>query len=110
MTKTATASPTERGVKTGRRSMIEPRDKTLCFMLSESEKHDVDCLAFCMNITRSGLLAKVVSEFIASAWDEERMKQSEKELLVYLAQCREAAKERRKFAESKLANLGELKT
>ena len=85
--------------------MEDPRDKTLCFMLSENEKRDVDCLAGCMSITRSGLLAKIVSEFVLAATDTERMEESEEELLAYLAECRKAAKLRWKIMESKLAHL-----
>jgi hypothetical protein len=111
MTKTMTPIPAEPAVKTGRRNLIEPRDRTLCFMLSESEKLDVDCLAFCINITRSGLLSKIVSDFILAAKDGEKMKKAEKDLLAYLAECREAAKtERWKMAEQKFSSIGELKT
>src|SRR5205823_5157867 len=61
--------PLKRGVKTGRRenpAINGPRDRTVCFMLSEPEKDSVDRLAFCMHLTRSGILANIVAEFVAA--------------------------------------------
>src|SRR5947209_18324216 len=50
-------------VRTGRRenpAINGPRDKTVCFMVSEHEKRAVDRLAFCAHLTRSGVLANIV--------------------------------------------------
>ena len=92
--------PTERGVKTGRRVNpdIEPRDKTVCFMLGEGEKAAVDRLAFCINLTRSGLLAKVVTQFIEAAEGSEAGTEAEKGLLEYLKECRGAVQRRGELA------------
>lgn len=56
--------------RTGRRSLLhkaEPRDKTVCFTLSERERLDLDKLCLSMNITRSGLLSNVVVSFVTAA-------------------------------------------
>ena len=103
----ASAAPTERGVKTGRRenpAIDVPRDKTVCFMLSDGEKFAVDRLAFCVNLTRSAVLAKIVEAFATAAEPGKGGKKAERDLLDYLGVCREAVKKRgelgTKFIES----------
>ena len=101
-------SPTERGVKTGRREipkMEQPRDNTVCFMLSEGEKLAVDRLAFCLHLTRSGVLARIVTEFVTAAEDSKAGRNAEKQLAAYLAECREAVKKRGTFADETLAEM-----
>ena len=96
-------SPTVGSVKTGRRvnpAIDGPRDNTVCFMLSNGEKLSVDRLAFCMNITRSGLLAKIVAEFVTAAAGSRQGREAEKKLVAYLTECREAVKKRGAFAAS----------
>ncbi len=91
----------EEGVKTGRRpnpSIDGPRDNTVCFMLSDGEKLAVDRLAFCLNITRSGLLANVVAEFVAASSGSKPGREAEKRLRAYLEDCRKAFKKRGEFA------------
>jgi hypothetical protein len=87
-------------VKTGRRvdPSFEARDKTLCFILSESEKDSVDRLAFCMNITRSGLLAKIVTSFVEAAEIQSTQKTMDEKIMSYLAECRAAIKKRNVIA------------
>ena len=73
-------SPTAGNVKTGRRvnpAIDGPRDNTVCFMLSDGEKLSVDRLAFCMNITRSGLLAKIVAEFVTAGAGSKQGREAE---------------------------------
>jgi hypothetical protein len=92
----------EAGVKTGRRAnpaIDGPRDNTVCFMLSDGEKLSVDRLAFCMNITRSGILANIVAEFVVAADGTKESRAAEKRLLAYLMECRKAARKRGKMAE-----------
>lgn len=103
MTKTEPALASKAAVKTGRRvnpAIDGPRDKTVCFMLSEGEKLAVDRLAFCLHLTRSGLLAKIAAEFVAAAAGGKPGREAEKNLVAYLGECREAVKKRGEFAEA----------
>jgi hypothetical protein len=79
------------------------RNNTVCFMLSNEEKRAVDRLAFCMHITRSGILAKVVVEFVTAAESSKQGHEAEKTLLTHLEECRKAAKKRGHLAAKFLA-------
>jgi hypothetical protein len=108
MPKKQNLSPTERGVKTGRREtprMEHPRDNTVCLMLSEAEKEAVDRLAFCLHLTRSGVLAKIVTEFVTAAEDSKAGRNAEKQLAAYLAESRKAVKNRGDFATKTLQTM-----
>jgi hypothetical protein len=108
MPKKQNLSPTERGVKTGRREtprMEHPRDNTVCFMLSEVEKEGVDRLAFCLHLTRSGVLAKIVTEFVTAVEDSKAGRNAEKQLTAYLAESRKAVKNRGEFATKTLQKI-----
>ncbi len=108
MTATKLPPPTERGIKTGRRenpAIDGPRDQTVCFMLSAGEKLAVDRLGFCMQMTRSGVLAKIVDEFIVSTEVSKEGLEAEKRLLAYLGECRKAVKQRGAFAAKAVASL-----
>jgi len=72
-------------------------------MLSEAEKEAVDRLAFCMNLTRSGVLANVIAQFVAATGDEKAAKAAERALIDYLDECRQAVKARGDFADQTLA-------
>jgi len=101
-------SPLERGVKTGRRenpAINGPRDRTVCFMLSEPEKDSVDRLALCMDLTRSGILANVVVQFVAAAQGTKDGRAAEKALAAYLSECRKAVKKRGSFADKTIASM-----
>jgi hypothetical protein len=78
-------------------------------MLSGGEKLAVDRLAFCMNITRSGLLANVVAEFVAAASGKKEQRKAEARLVSYLAECRRAADKRGPMAEEFVKNKEEAK-
>jgi hypothetical protein len=67
-------------------------------MLSDGEKLAVDRLAFCLNITRSGMLAKLVAEFVASTELSKQGRLAEERLFAYLDECRNAVKKRGKMA------------
>lgn len=102
MAKVATSASSEQAVKTGRRanpSIDGPRDKTVCFMLSENEKLDLDRLAYCLNLTRSGLLAKIVAPFVDAASGGEFGDEAERDLLAGLSECRAAVKDRGDMAK-----------
>jgi len=83
--------------KTGRRpnpTIDGPRDQTVCFMFSKGEKLTVDRLAYCMNITRSGLLAMIAADFVEAAKGSREGVKAEARLQAYLAECRKSLKKR----------------
>ena len=87
--------------KTGRRpnpTIDGPRDNTVCLMLSDGEKVALDRLAFCGQITRSGILAKIVADFVMAAGGSKQGREAEKRLMAYLAECRKSVKKRGEFA------------
>src|SRR5947209_992364 len=97
-------------VRTGRRdnpSIDGPRDKTVCFMLSEEEKLAVDRVAFCLHLTRSGLLARIVAPFIAAAENGKEAKEAEKQLAAHLKECRMAIAKRGAFADKTFESMKE---
>lgn len=101
MSATKTTLPDEQERKTGRRAnpaIDGPRDNTVCFMLSDGEKLAVDRLGFCMNITRSGLIANVIAEFVMASNGLKEGREAEKRLAAYLAACRQAVKQRGEIA------------
>ena len=63
-------------------------------MLSKGEKLSVDRLAYCMNITRSGLLAAIAVDFVESAKGSNEAAAAKKKLLAYLEECRDSVKKR----------------
>jgi hypothetical protein len=92
-------------VRTGRRpnpAIDGPRRSTVCMMLSEGEKFAVDRLALCMNITRSGLLADIVADFVFAADGTKQSRQAEKRLLARLLECRKGVKNNGDFAAKTL--------
>ena len=59
--------------KTGHRPVLsnaEPRNSTVCFNLSASEKLDLDKLGMSMNHTRSAILSKMTATFVRGAMNE----------------------------------------
>ena len=55
-------------IRSGRRLAVdieEPRDRTVCFTLSESERVAVDALAARLSRTRSAVLTRIVNAFVA---------------------------------------------
>src|SRR5688572_13561819 len=97
MSRTRTVAATGWVIKTGRRdnpAIDGPRDNTVCFMLSNREKLGLDRIAFCLNLTRSGLLANMVAAFIDATDLGQRGKAGEDKLSAYLAECRAAVKAR----------------
>ncbi len=75
-------------------------------MLSEGEKLAVDRLAFCLQFTRSGLLAKIAAEFVAATVAGKPGGEAELKLLAYLGECREAVRRRGEFAEKTVTKEG----
>lgn len=59
-------------VRSGRRLAVDidaPRDRTVCFMVSEDERKAIDELAACLSRTRSAVLTKIVNAFITD-WND----------------------------------------
>ena len=50
----------------------------------------MDRLAFCMNVTRSGVLANMVARFVTATEATKQGRASEKALAEYLTECRKA--------------------
>lgn len=97
MNKAQTAPVSGVETKTGRRpnpTIDGPRSNTVCLMLSDGEKLALDRLAFCEQITRSGILAKIVADFVMAAGGSKQGRDAEKRLTAYLAECRKSMKKR----------------
>ena len=59
-------------IRSGRRLAVDidaPRDRTVCFTVSEDERQAIDALAGCLSRTRSSVLTKIVTAFVAD-WEE----------------------------------------
>jgi hypothetical protein len=78
----------------------------VCFMLSTGEKFSLDRLAFCMNLTRSGLLANVVANFVEATEGTKSGRDAAKRLQEYLIECRNAVSKRGDLATRALRELG----
>ncbi|MEP6821385.1 MAG: hypothetical protein ABI946_03450 [Chthoniobacterales bacterium] len=72
-------------------------------MLSAAEKESVDRLAFCMHLTRSGILANVVAQFVMATEGTKQGRAAEKALAAYLGECRKAVTKRGAFADKTLS-------
>ena len=72
--------------------------------MSEAERVDVDRLAFCLNLTRSGELATIVARFLDASGEPEKAKGAEKDLRAYLAHCRKEGKMRSAPAADSIPN------
>ncbi|QYY36465.1 hypothetical protein [Ruficoccus sp. ZRK36] len=84
--------------KTGRRKAVDiqsPRDKPVCFTLSQEEKAAVDTLGVCTRLTRSALLAKITLLYLESVVENrstQEQKESEKQLIEFIAESRKAVR------------------
>jgi hypothetical protein len=59
-------------VRSGRRLAVDidaPRDRTVCFMVSEDEREAIDDLSACVSRTRSAVLTRIVTAFVADSND-----------------------------------------
>lgn len=63
-------------------------------MLSKGEKLAVDRLAYCMNITRSGLVSSIMADYLEATKDSKAGRAAEKRLLASLEGCRDSLKQR----------------
>lgn len=101
---TASEAKSEPYQKTGRRpqgEMDAPRDKTICFMVSENEKAAVDALGLATNRTRSATLAKMVTLFLGSVEGKEASREkAEEDLWIYIEECREKIQQTPEWVKS----------
>lgn len=72
----------------------QPRNSTVCFMVSEHEKAMIDALGLCTNLRRSAILTQIVTMFVACAVSAEHYDRGRKDLTAFLKECREAAQSR----------------
>jgi len=79
--------------RTGRRRFVDmgisPRNKTVCFMVSEEEKEAIDQIGFVLGRTRSAMLTQIVTGFTGAVFDADNFDERSKELVAYLEECRE---------------------
>jgi hypothetical protein len=68
----------------------EPRNSTVCFTVSESEKAMIDALGICTNLRRSAILTRIVTTFVAGAVAGKHYEPARRDLLAFLKKCREA--------------------
>jgi hypothetical protein len=64
------SSTSEDRKRSGRRLAVDidaPRDRTVCFMVSEDERVAIDSLADSVSRTRSSLLVRIVNAFMKDA-------------------------------------------
>lgn len=74
MTSKRNALPEDR-VRSGRRLAVDidaPRDRTVCFMVSEDERQAIDDLSACLSRTRSAVLTRIVTAFVADSNDGDK--------------------------------------
>lgn len=105
---TATSAPTETEVspRTGHRpgrDPDDPRNTTVCFMVSETERDMIDALGFCTNRRRSAILTQIVTTFIDGAKSGEGYIQARKDLLAFLKECRDAVEAKPDLVKSLLS-------
>lgn len=59
-------------IRSGRRLAVDidaPRDRTVCLMVSEDERQSIDELSACLSRTRSSVLTRIVTAFVAD-WND----------------------------------------
>ena len=76
------------------RNPEDPRNSTVCFMVTETEKTMIDALGFCTNLRRSAILTRIVTTFLNGAMYPENYEDSKKGLLAFLKECRKAVEEK----------------
>lgn len=87
------ASYPDRPVKTGRRLAVDidsPRDRTVCFMVSEEEKQAIDEIGVAVGRTRSAVLTRIVTSFVSSAFEDSGSPEIWDELTEFRNECRDA--------------------
>lgn len=93
MTGTTDKILADEGQRTGHRpgrDPDEPRNSTVCFTVSETEKAMIDTLGFCTNLRRSAILTRIVTTFLSGAMAGEEYERARRDLLAFFKECREA--------------------
>jgi len=86
----------DKPVKTGRRLAVNidsPRDRTVCFMVSEEEKQAIDEIGVVIGRTRSAVLTRIVTSFVSSAFDDSGSADIWDDLTKFRDECRIALTE-----------------
>lgn len=102
MTATPSQEKAESAPKTGHRpgrNPDEPRNNTVCFMVSKSEQAAIDALSVCMNRRRSAILTEIVTRFMAAV-ESPRGTVKRTALLDLLEDCQEQVSARRDLFDS----------
>ena len=84
-------------IRTGHRpgrNPDDPRNSTVCFMVSETEKTMIDAVGYCTNLRRSAILTRIATTFLNGAMYPEKYEDSKKDLLAFLKACRKAVEEK----------------
>ena len=66
------------------RNPEDPRNSTVCFMVSETEKTMIDALGYCTNLRRSAILTRIATTFLNGALYPENYETSKRDLLGFL--------------------------
>lgn len=82
--------------KTGHRpgrNPEEPRNQTVCFTVSDSEKAAIDALGMCTNLRRSAILTEVTTLFLSALVAEPKAEADPVALLEFLEKCQSRVSE-----------------
>jgi hypothetical protein len=102
MTTATRREDTENAPKTGHRpgrNPEEPRNSTVCFMVSETERATIDALSHCINKRRSAILTEIVIRFMSAA-QSPRGSAKRTALLDFLEDCQEQIANKRELFDT----------
>lgn len=85
------------------RNPDEPRNYTVCFMVTEQEKATIDALSHCINLRRSAILTEIVTRFLAAVQSPNRGGVKRTALADFLEECQEQIGEKQKLFASLLS-------
>lgn len=92
----------EESPKTGHRpgrNPDEPRNNTVCFMVSKSEQAAIDALCMCTNRRRSAILTEIVTRFMAAV-ESPRGTIKRTALLDFLEDCQDDVGKKRELFDA----------
>jgi hypothetical protein len=93
----------DEGPRTGHRpgrNPEEPRNSTVCFMVTEQEKATIDALSHCIHLRRSAILTEIVTRFLTAAQSSSRGGAKRTSLLDFLEECQEQIGAKRRLFDS----------
>jgi hypothetical protein len=91
------------GPRTGHRpgrNPDEPRNSTVCFMVTEHEKATIDALSHCIHLRRSAILTEIVTRFLVAAQSPIRSGAKRTALFDFLEECQEQIGAKRRLFDS----------